>query len=317
MTSRRPLLMLRAHPDGISLLELLVAMFVISLLLSLITMAVQRARESARRVQCTANLKTLATGVTEYEIINGHYPAYGSKTALLPFIDQNALAQAMADDLLKRRRAGESTNIDNSAYNDHVVPTFLCPSDSAREVQQGTAGTNYGWNCGVSEYRRGFVEGFFPEVVASTGRMEGFGDHGILDGLSQTAMFAEFLRSDGGDGRLRNAWSLQADKYEFPRDSVLYVDDCESLPVTPREHGYGSSSVRGIYWMQPSPIYSAYNHTLPPNRPTCKMTILTSSSAHAGGANVVFGDGHVEFVSENIDRAEWRELGSRGVLSSD
>jgi prepilin-type processing-associated H-X9-DG protein len=36
---------------------------------------------------------------------------------------------------------------------------------------------------------------------------------------------------------------------------------------------------------------------------------------HAGGANVLYGDGHVQFASEAVDRQVWRELGSRVALS--
>ncbi|MCX7397765.1 MAG: DUF1559 domain-containing protein [Planctomycetales bacterium] len=60
-----------------------------------------------------------------------------------------------------------------------------------------------------------------------------------------------------------------------------------------------------------------YTHTLTPNRPSCTngssvMTgIYTATSLHPGGVNVAFADGHVQFVSHDIDVTIWVEMGSR------
>ncbi len=314
MRSLAPRSVAHEYRAGFTLLELLVVIAITGLLLSMLTVAVQQAREAARRIQCTTNLKSLGQGVTEYETVRGFYPRWGGKLALLPYVDQQPLSQAIEEHQEEKRKAGMTTpaelDIMKSPYRGNVVPLFLCPSDGAPDAFKDSGGTNYGWNCGGPSFGEGPVTGFFP------GHLKSFGAEGIVDGLSQTAMFAEFLRSDGSDFRLRNAWRLQSDRYFLPDDIEQFIADCESLPASPRSSGYPGSDDRGYSWLAVSPIHTGYNHALPPNRPTCATGVLTAASLHPGGANVVFGDGHVEFVSQSIDRGVWRDLGTRRSMIS-
>ena len=59
-------------------------------------------------------------------------------------------------------------------------------------------------------------------------------------------------------------------------------------------------------------------HTLPINDPSClyltavQQGAWTAGSKHpGGGANVLFVDGHVQWVREGVSRAVWQALGSR------
>src|SRR5687767_3451124 len=82
---------------GFTLVELLVVIAIIGILIALLLPAVQAARESARRAQCTNNLKQIGLGVHNHEDAKGKLPAaFSAATGLswhvniLPYIEQGA-----------------------------------------------------------------------------------------------------------------------------------------------------------------------------------------------------------------------------------
>ena len=84
---------------GVTLVELLVVIAIIGILVALLLPAIQAAREAARRMQCTNNLKQLALGCHNYHATYDAFPfgridpAYGGyrwsvQAAVLPYIEQ-------------------------------------------------------------------------------------------------------------------------------------------------------------------------------------------------------------------------------------
>jgi prepilin-type N-terminal cleavage/methylation domain-containing protein/prepilin-type processing-associated H-X9-DG protein len=168
---------------GFTLVELLVVIAIIGVLIALLLPAVQAAREAARRMQCSNQLKQVTLSAhnfvdIEKRLPNGnfdikwkdckaqngervhHVNYYSYLVVLLPHLEQNALY----DQIVAYVTAAKS--VANQAATQHIIPysfgsqtmpdgqsnpfrtvvgTFLCPSDpNAKEVHAyGVARNNY------------------------------------------------------------------------------------------------------------------------------------------------------------------------------
>lgn len=127
---------------GFTLVELLVVIAIIGVLVGLLLPAVQAAREAARRMQCSNNLKQLCLGLLNYESTYKTFPAayyVGSPNApglyniqpmaigILPFIEQQSLANSYNSAVTPANQYG-AIGLANIAVISNVVPAFVCPS---------------------------------------------------------------------------------------------------------------------------------------------------------------------------------------------
>ena len=139
------------HADGFTLVELLVVIAIIGILVALLLPAVQFARETARRMQCSNNLKQMGIGLHLYHDAARTFPpgkgkSYPGEAAyarwsvhalLLPFIDQDPLSNSFKFDFAPSTPGMGGVVAFMPAYSNinltaskSLVPIFLCPSDS-------------------------------------------------------------------------------------------------------------------------------------------------------------------------------------------
>ncbi len=205
---------------GFTLVELLVVIAIIGILVGLLLPAVQAAREAARRMQCSNNLKQMGLAMLNYESATKRFPnnnplvartpgqsiIQGPWTyAILPYMEQNAIYQGYD----VNRGFAETPN---RQYLTASLPMYKCPSSpvpaiasfvavSASFAPDRTATGGNRFDATVVEYSAGFSVLEPPMNLPPTGfvRPRGFlaqytttnSIQIITDGLSNTVMFNE------------------------------------------------------------------------------------------------------------------------------
>lgn len=274
-----------------TLIEMLVVIAIVGVLFGLLLVAVQQVRNTAARLSCSNNLRQIGLALHGYHntfqafppaVAHMHssgnplagpelhpYPQLNWHARLLPFVEQESLWVQV-----QRAYAVDPVLVTTPPHNAATVfvRLYLCPADSPQprpHPEMNTrAGTSYLGVSGLAGIHT--VDG----VLFLDSRVR-FGD--ILDGTSQTLMVGErpptFFwpprgRWYGGSG----GWG-KVDAYLGVRE-VIYgtIDYCDPGP-----YRYIAGSPR-------NPC-SAYHYW----------------SLHPGGANFLFADGSVHFLSYSAD----------------
>lgn len=337
--------------SGFTLVELLVVIAIIGILVGLLLPAVQAAREAARRMQCSNNVKQLALAFYNYESAHKRFPPSGTRCGSSTAVWQGYSAFSQILPVIEQ--APLYANLTTASNNFFVfyyadtpalspvratkVSAFICPSAPGWQ-QSGTnhttngPGCNYGvsngasiiWNQATSQ--NGIFRSDLPLKLGE-----------ITDGTSNTLMLSEHLSGDNSSAFLMRGQTSEvmtggaftnASAYptlEFPSEADLntWGAACRAAPA--------HLSTNGAQWLSPLPTQTALNTVAPPNWrfPNCQTSgsgyssdrngVYAARSMHTGGVNAGMGDGSVRFVSQSIETKVWQFTGGRNegqVVSS-
>jgi len=319
---------------GFTLMELMVTIAAIALLLGFLLPAVSAARESARRMQCSNHLRQMGIGLHSYEVSFKKFPpgytsdraggvdggGWGWGAVLLDFIDQEPLSKRLS--VVTRSLYDVGSDPDTAPLLTLTLPLYLCPSDAGGDLPhphrsipvsswmavssskksrvllahvfppppprpggdlptKGFAKSNYvgslgnGWKAARSEWRDSDFEG-----NGMFGRNTRIRISLVLDGLSNTIAM--------GERSMRN--------YAAVWPGVEFQDGC---------------GFRGNQMLLGTAFYPINDAAKDINYDCDGQGSANYSSYHAGGANFMFADGSVHFLSQAIDRSTFGTLAQR------
>lgn len=271
--------------------------------------------------------------------VGGFGPGYYSwLVPLLPFVEQENLHSRF--DLTINNGDGDGFLIGASHPNAEAAATpvdlFICPSNTPSSDNRvmgfaNPASSNYAGNIGWPSRASGFTgerpansfNGAIPlenptnPVPWHGSSVSGFAQ--ILDGTSNTALISERLIQTGNSIQaIRNSDQRLGSRHIVPTRAEPLSLIADRLLNSTDQHIL-ESAFTGRAWSSGYSLTGAtYVHILPPNSTLGHFTtsedegdfLVTPSSNHTGGVNLVRVDGSVSFISDGIDRAAWWALGA-------
>ena len=324
---------------GFTLVELLVVIAIIGILVGLLLPAVQAAREAARRMQCSNNLKQLGLSLHNYENTYRSFPSRSNGTqsgpmhnggrrsgiiGMLPFLEPSAFFNRIeAGDPLASPPIAPGgpvpwypvgTGPGQTMMYVQRFPLLKCPSDPASPEQMDGAR-------GINNYAFCSGDTLISVGTTGSGMFFRFGTVRIgevTDGTSNTIAISERVAANFTPGQRTSPTIREASLLNVVLLGAGNPANCRAAAAVASAGGRylasQSANLKGRFssiWMDGQVENVGFNTVLGPNSPSCvsgnnagsdsQHAVLSASSQHTGGVQAVFVDGSVRFVSDNID----------------
>ncbi len=337
----------RSRPAGFTLVELLVVIAIIGTLVALLIPAVQAARATARQTQCMNNLKQLGMALINFESSKQRLPGYAQLVKRANNVWAGAVYDApdRRIDIVNATALADAWNISwatmilpNMERQDiwdrlvdvNAVPggtageleifpveSFVCPADTDATANVELPALTYSANTGAWDRNQSGIfllppnqgdttdNGIFMNVAAferANAKAPQMRMSKIRDGASTTIMLSENINKDyepvGGTNSPFFTW--------------LGGDNGGGNPE------FGTEQQLGFVWVvkeNPQPGNGIDNqerinrdNTSPPTWDPQLPGFARPASGHSGGVNVVFAEGHTQFLREDIDYLVYQRL---------
>ncbi|MDZ4656354.1 MAG: DUF1559 domain-containing protein [Bythopirellula sp.] len=266
---------------------------------------------------------------------------YSVHVWLLPYMEANNVYQLID---FNKPQVKKMLNPRNPHYDAYATAAglFLCPSDgnTGEIISENNYRSNFGGDGPGAGVRTNTMTIREPRPSGDFWHIGGngaftLGERGLqakvyTDGLSKTAFFSERVKGASGDN---NSLPSRTSIIRCPDSlapnvsvDVAYQGATNYKPVADGFNFDDAGRLKGDWsngWPFAGYDSTQYNHVAPPNwtgqdcgvnfipDTPAEHAIIAARSDHAGTVVVGFGDGHTAIVSDDVDLAAWRAIGTR------